>query len=219
MFKTPLSLIKSQLYTLNSGYNYFKNLLNHTDKCQCIYVNRYGEKCLNVCLQKSPFKMRQLFCDYHIKNHIEFIIKLNLFVSKFIKLENEIKDVFYQNYNFTKFNMEKRNVRIKLNEFCNPCNFKEEILLIVQPILRKLKHYYFKGISYMIFDTYEYRERINFLKNFQYETIILKNKENRKNAIELLKQMAYDYNTVIGKTFKDSKIGDINVIDIIGKYY
>ena len=71
----------------------------------------------------------------------------------------------------------------------------------------------------MIFDTYEYRERINFLKNYEYETIIEKNIQNKKITLNLLKEMAYDYDNIIGKVFKDSKIGDINVIGIIGKYY
>jgi hypothetical protein len=224
-FKFSNSENKKTIFSYD--YKLFKNLLTKYDeKYKCIYINKYGEKCKNNCLKVSPFKLREFFCEYHIKNYIHFIINFIEFVSNFIKIENKVNLIFNQYYRSSKFNSEKIKIKNTLNnllyfltENYKINNQNEEFLLICQPILIKLKTYYFKSISLMIYDTFEYRNKINMLNLYKYDCIISRNIQKRKDIILMLKELSNDNNNYIGKTFKETKIGDINIIDIIGNFF
>jgi hypothetical protein len=222
-FKLPEIPGRQTVFSYN--YKQFKKLLTPCEKHKCIYINRYGEKCNNNCLKYSPFKMREIFCEYHIQNYTNFIIKFITFISNFIKIENKLNMLINQYYTSTKFNSEKIKVKNALNELFNFVTennkinyYSEEFLLISQPVIKKLKFFYFKLISLLIYDTNEYRTKINMLKLYSYESIISRNLQKRKDTIKLLKELSSDTNNCIGKIFKETKIGDINVIDIIGNY-
>ena len=216
-YKRPI-IIKSKQFVYDHGYKYFKKLLNHTEHFKCNYVNIYGECCNNNCLQISPFKMRQVFCEYHIKNHIHFIIKFNNFVSNFIKFENDVINLFHQSYNPSKLNYEKRKIKFLLKDMFHFIELNEDCIIITQPIIDKLKKYFLKGVSCMIFNTYEYRDKINVLKNYMYHNIIYRNIQKKQDAICELKKLSVEDDNIIGNVFKKSKIGDINVINIISKF-
>jgi hypothetical protein len=226
-FKLPETPGKQTIFFYN--YKQFKNLLTPCEKYKCIYVNRYGEKCNNNCLKYSPFKMREIFCEYHIQNYTNFIIKFINVISKFIKIENHVNLLINQYYTSTKLNFEKIKVKNALNELFTfvtennklyeKNNYNEEFILISQPVIKKLKLLYFKLISLLIYDTHEYRTKMNMLKLYSYDCIISRNLQNRKDTIKLLKDLSSDTNNCIGKVFKESKFGDINVIDIIGTYF
>lgn len=216
-FKRPL-IIKSKSFIYDHGYKYFKKLLNHTEHFTCNYVNIYGESCNNKCLHISPFKMRQVFCEHHIKNYIHFIIKFNNFISSFIKFENDINMLFNQYYHSSKLNSEKSKIKILLKDILHFIQSNEECIIITQPIIDKLKKYCMKSISNMIFDTYEYREKINILNCYMYHNIIFRNIEKKQNSISELNILSLENNNTIGNIFKNSKIGDRNVINIIGKF-
>ena len=223
-FKLPEIPGRQTVFSYN--YKQFKKLLTPYEKYKCIYINRYGEKCNNNCLKYSPFKMREIFCEYHIQNYTNFIIKFINLISNFIKIENKLNMLINQYYTSTKFNSEKIKVKNELDKLFNLVTennkinyYNEEFLLISQPIIRKLKIFYFKFISLMIYDSIEYKTKINFLKLYSYDCIILRNLQNRKDTIKLLKDLSSDSTNCIGKVFKETKIGDINVIDIIGKFF
>ena len=223
-FKLPEIPGRQTVFSYN--YKQFKNLLTPFEKYKCIYINRYGEKCNNNCLKYSPFKMREIFCEYHIQNYINFIIKFINLISNFIKIENKLNMLINQYYTSTKFNSEKIKVKNELDKLFNLVTennkinyYNEEFLLISQPIIKQLKLFYIKLTSLMIYDTNEYRTKTNMLKLYSYDSIILRNLQKRKDTIKLLKDLSSDDNNCIGKIFKESKIGDINVIDIIGKFF
>ena len=91
--------------------------------------------------------------------------------------------------------------------------------MITQPIINRINNHYFECFTIGIFDFNEYKMKLNLLNMYRYDKIISRNKKNKKQIIELLKQLSTEQNNVIGKVFKNTKIGDVNIFKIIENYF
>lgn len=220
-FRIPLAIsTKHNLFNSfnNTNIKYYKSLLNVTN-CKCNFINKYGVNCENKCLKETPFELRKIFCEYHIKNYIHFIIKLNVYIYNFLNLENNINNILIQSFPMNKLQTEKLMIKNLMNKlYLNILN-NEEYVLITQPIINRINNHYFECFTIGIFDFNEYKMKLNLLNMYRYDKIISRNKKNKKQIIELLKQLSTEQNNVIGKVFKNTKIGDVNIFKIIENYF
>ena len=186
---------------------------------KCSYINKYGAKCNNNCTSRSPFVIRDYFCENHIKNNINDIIKFNTFICGFVYIQTIINNLL-----FTVNNIERGYTSLKFNlrKFVKKMfHFIQENIdyLLLSPVFVNITHdMIFNCFSQNIYELNEYKIHVNFLKKFSFENIVNTNKKYRKDVIDTLINLTNNSNNYIGKVFMNSNIGDLNIFKIIEKY-
>jgi hypothetical protein len=185
----------------------------------CSYINKYGVNCKNRCTLHSPFIIRDYFCEIHIKNQINDIIKFNTFIYRFEHIKNIINNLLLQIINtghgFISLKLNLRKFIKKMFQF-----IQENInyLLLSQVFINTTHDMIFNCFTQHIYELNEFKIHVNFLKYFSFENIVNVNKKYRKDIIETLIDLTNNSENYIGKVFMNSNIGDFNIFKIIEKY-
>jgi hypothetical protein len=194
---------------------YYKELLNKRyDNC-CCFINKYGNKCTNKCLDKSTFIIREYFCYYHIKSYIDDIIKINKFIYYFTLNTCYINNILLYTYTKTQLQTEYVNCRKYIQKIYNLLFHNYNYIIMTQPVINILNNLIFKYFEIGIYDINIYKLNLNNLKSYNYTCIINGNIKKRKDTINTLMSLTDDKNTSICKIFNISKINDKNIFKII----
>lgn len=211
------------VYTYYNNYDIYDEIIKdktcrmiHNKKCR--YINKYGIKCNNNCLVICPLIIREYFCDSHIKNNINQIIKLNVYILKFMKYERYINHLFLTTVNVKKYNEQKLVIIDIMFTLYKLLKDNEDYLLMTQPILYKLHSLLFQCFNNHIYDILTYRTNNKLLKTFCSSRIIRNNIKQRDDSINTLKDLSINNNNTIGNVFKNSAIGEIKIFSIIESF-
>ena len=202
-------------YIMRISYN---KLLNKKCNNKCSYINKYGVKCNNQCLNKCVFIIREYFCEYHITNHINNIIKLNSFMSQLINMTNYIDKYLLNSYTLNQFQIEKIKYNNSMKKIYILINQHIDYIQMIQPLLDILYSFIFNFLQIGIYNTDTFKININIIKKYHYNYIINRNKKYRKDCIDTLLSLTENSNNTIGKVFLHSKIGDSNIFKIIESF-
>jgi hypothetical protein len=186
---------------------------------KCSYISKYGVNCDNDCTSRSPFVIRDYFCENHIKNNINDIIKFNTFICGFTYIQNIINNLLLQTVNiergFTSLKLNLRKIIKKMFQFIQE---NVNYLLLSQVFVNIAHNMIFNCFTQHIYELNEFKIHVNFLKYFSFENIVNINKKYRKDVIETLINLTKKSDNSIGKVFTNSNIGDFNIFKIIEKY-
>lgn len=196
-------------------YNKFLNK-KYDDKCS--YINKYGIKCENKCLSKCMFILREYYCEYHIKNYIDDIIKINTFILLFSSQENYVSNYLLNTYTLSQLEIEKIKYKNYIKNIYNLLQHYNDYVLMTQPMLDILYNFIFNYHQLGIYDFCIFKNNINIIKSFQYNIIVNKNKKYRKNCMDTLISLTTQPETTIGIVFIKSKIADYNIFKIIESF-
>ena len=195
-----------------------ETLLNKQNNSNCYFINKYGKICNNKCLETSTFILREFFCDYHIKNHIDDIIKINTFIFNFTLTVNYINNILLNTYTRTQLQTEFTNCKKYIKMLYSLIHNNKNYIIMTQPVIDIVHGLLFKYFQNNIYDMNLYKLNLNQLKFYNYNYIINDNIKKRKDTIDTLLCLIYDNNTSIGKVFLTTNIGDINIFKIIESF-
>ena len=222
-FQNPIILNYDEynLRKIYQGLFYKDSIINH----KCSYIDKYGVNCNNQCTSRSPFVIRDYFCEIHIKNHINDIIKFNTFVCSFTNIQKIINNLLLRQLTSTQtVNIERGFTSLKLNlrKFIKKMfQFIQEnvnYLLFNQVFVNNAHDMIFNCFVQHIYELNEFKIHVNFLKYFSFENIVKVNKKYRKDVIDTLINLTNKSNNSIGKVFMNSNIDELNIFKIIEKY-
>ena len=202
-------------YDMTKSYN---RILNKRFDNSCCYINKYGVKCNNKCLQSCTFILREYYCDLHIKNYIDDIIKLNIFIYNFILNEEYINKYLLNTYTLTQFQLEKLKYKEQLKKLYKLIQKNYNYILMTQPVLDIIYGISFRYFQIGIYDIDTFKLNTNISKTYKYNYIVNYNKKYRKDSIDTLKSLSNQKETTIGKVFLSSKIPDYNIFKIIESF-
>ena len=196
----------------------YNRLLNKKFDDKCLYINKYGIKCENKCLNKCMFILREYYCDYHIKNYIDDIIKLNTFISWFSLNDNYINNYLLNTYTLSQLEIEKIKYKNYMKKMYELLQQNNDYVLMTQPMINILYDFLFRYHQIGIYDTCVFKNNINTIKLYHSNFIINENKKYRKKCINILLSLTNEPDTTIGKVFILSKIADNNIFKIIESF-
>ena len=202
-------------YDMTKSYN---RILNKRFNNNCCYINKYGVKCENVCLKSCIFILREYYCEYHIKNYIDDIIKINIFIYNFILNEDYINKYLLNTYIITQFQLEKVKYKDYLKKIYKLLHHNYDYILMTQPILDIIYTIAFRYFQNDIYDMDTFKINANLTKNYKFNYIVNYNKKYRKDTIDILISLSNKKETTIGKVFLSSKIADHNIFKIIESF-
>ena len=197
---------------------YYNKIINKRFDNTCCYINKYGIKCENVCLKNCIFILREYYCEHHIKNYIDDIIKLNIFIYNFIIIEDYINKYLLNTYTLTQFQLEKIKYKKQLKKLYNLIDEHHDYILITQPVIDIIYGIAFRYFQIGIYDIDTFKINTNLIKNYKYNCIVNYNKKYRKDCIDTLKSLSNQKESTIGKVFLSSKIPDHNIFKIIESF-
>ena len=204
-------------------YNYiirtlYNKLLNKKCNNKCSYINKYGIKCNKQCLNKCVFIIREYFCEYHIINYINDIIKLNSFISDLSSMTHFIDNYLLNTYTLSQLQIEKIKYNSSMKKIYILMNQYIDYVQMTQPVLNILHDFIFHYLQIGIYNTDIFKININIIKKYQYGYIVNSNKKYRKECMDTLLDLTENPNNTIGKVFLNSKIADYNIFKIIELY-
>jgi len=207
-------------YDLRKIYqSLFDNGFVNNIRYRCCYVDKYGTNCNNNCSSYSPFVIRDYFCDIHINNRINDIIKFNKFIYSFTYIQTIIQNLLFQTVNIERgFTSLKLNLRKFIKKLFQLIQENANCLLFSEQIVNITHNIIFNSFTQHIYELNEFKIHVNFLKYFSFENIVNVNKKYRKDVIDTLVNLTNNSDNNIGKVFTNSKIGDLNIFRIIEKY-
>lgn len=159
------------IYNFDLKKHYNKLLNKRYDNC-CCFINKYGKKCENKCLIESTFILREYFCDYHIKNNIDDIIKINLFIYNFTLTTSYINNILIYTYTRKQLQIEYMNCKNYIKKLYNLLSHNNNYIIMTQPTIECLHGLIFKYFEIGIYDINIYKLYINNLKYYNYNCII-----------------------------------------------
>ena len=204
-------------------YNYdirkcYNRILNKKFDNNCCYIDKYGTKCENNCLRSCVFILREYYCEYHIKNYISDIIKLNIFIYDFTVKENYIDNYLLNTYIVSQFEMEKIKYKNCIKKLYKLIQSNYEYILMTQPMLDIIHGLLFRYFQVGIYDIDNFKINVNISKIYKFSYIVNSNKKYRKNTIDTLISLTNKPETNIGKVFLSSNIPDYNIFKIIESF-
>jgi|688.fasta_scaffold636845_2 hypothetical protein len=205
--------ISKNIYKINN-IEYIYNLLLKVNN-QCVYIDKYGNKCLSKCLSKSPFFIRKYFCEKHIKSHTQYIIKFNEFISLYIIYDKYINDKLLMCYSINQLEREKIYISYLIVNLIKFLKLNDYYLLLSQPIISKIYEILYTCLTINLFNFENYKYNIYKLKSLHFDNIVKRNNKIKKESIETLIDLSYNNNNNIGNVFINSFIGDRNIFKLI----
>ena len=195
----------------------YKGLFN--EKTKCNYIDRYGNKCCNVCLLESPFKHRTVFCWKHIQENIDTIIKMDYFVYSFFLSQKEINKRIESGTTYHRIEFVNREIQTLFKKLINMISKNYDLLLMVNRILVKIDSLYVKIFNHGIRIDYDMTIPYE-LRLFMYtkcQSHIDKNKKEKNECLYTLKNIL-NTNNEISSYLHNTNMFDQNLMSIIVEY-
>ena len=204
-------------------YNYdmrkcYIRLLNKKFDNTCCYINKYGIKCENNCLRSCVFFLREYYCEHHIKNYIDDIIKLNTFIYNFTLDENYIDRYLLNTYTISQLEMEKIKYKDCIKKIYRLIQSNYDYVLMTQPMLNIIHGLLFRYFQIGIYEINVFKINVNIIKTYNFNYIVNYNKKYRKNTMDTLISLTNHSDNSIGKVFLSSSIPDYNIFKIIESF-
>ena len=214
-----MSLTRSNPILHNLDYRKLYNrLLNIRYNNNCCYIDKYGRTCKNKCIDTSTFIIREYFCDYHIKNKIDCIIRINHLLYLFNHYDKYIQYSICETYTVLhKYNHNTMH-KINMNKLFKLLKDNRNYILMTQPMIDIMHGLLFRYFQIGVYDMDLYKMNLGVIKTYKYKTIIQTNIQYKKDCINCLIDLSNKDNNTIGSIFLNSNIGDRNIFKIIESF-